>query len=50
MLQSTPYINYTDGSLADGIAGGATIDMGSGGIGAAKDLAFVLQSGSLPYS
>jgi SecD/SecF fusion protein len=50
VLQSTPYINYTDGSLADGIAGGATIDMGSGGIGAAKDLAFVLQSGSLPYT
>jgi SecD/SecF fusion protein len=50
VLQSTPYIDYTNGSLSDGIAGGATIDMGNGGLGAAKDLAFVLQSGSLPYS
>ena len=49
VLQSTPYIDYTNSSLADGIAGGATIDMGSGGFQAAKDLAFVLQSGSLPY-
>ncbi len=49
VLQSTPYIDYTDHSLADGIAGGATIQMGAGGIGAAKSLALVLQSGSLPY-
>jgi SecD/SecF fusion protein len=48
-LQSTPYIDYTDPKLSDGIAGGATIsNMGS--IGAAKSLALVLQSGSLPYS
>ena len=49
VLESTPYIDYTDGALADGIAGGATIQMGSGGIGSAKDLALILQSGSLPY-
>ncbi|HEY1563103.1 MAG TPA: protein translocase subunit SecD, partial [Gaiellaceae bacterium] len=49
VLQSTPYIDYTDSSLADGIAGQATIQMGAGGLGAAKDLALVLQSGSLPY-
>jgi SecD/SecF fusion protein len=50
VLQSTPYIDYTNSSLADGIAGGATIQMGAGGIGAAQNLAFVLQSGSLPYT
>ena len=49
VLESTPYIDWTDGSLADGIAGGATIQMGSGGLKAAKDLALILQSGSLPY-
>jgi SecD/SecF fusion protein len=49
VLESTPYIDYTNSSLADGIAGGATIsNMGS--IQAAKDLALVLQSGSLPYT
>jgi len=50
VLESTPYIDYTDPSLADGIAGGARITMGSGGLAAAKDLALVLQSGSLPYT
>jgi SecD/SecF fusion protein len=51
VLQSTPYIDYTDGQLSDGIGGGqAQIQMGSGGMGAAKDLALVLQSGSLPYT
>jgi SecD/SecF fusion protein len=50
VLQSTPYIDYTDPSLSDGIAGGARITMGSGGLQAAKDLALVLQSGSLPYT
>jgi SecD/SecF fusion protein len=50
VLQSTPYIDYTDNSLSLGIAGGnARISMGSGGLKAAKDLALVLQSGSLPY-
>jgi len=50
VLQSTPYIDYTDSSLSLGIAGGsARITMGAGGLKAAKDLALVLQSGSLPY-
>jgi SecD/SecF fusion protein len=50
VLQSTPYIDYTDNSLSLGIAGGnARITMGAGGLKAAKDLALVLQSGSLPY-
>jgi SecD/SecF fusion protein len=47
-LKSTPYIDYTDNALSDGIAGGATIsNMGS--LDAANHLALVLQSGSLPY-
>ncbi len=51
VLESTPYIDYTDASLSDGIGGGqARITIGAGGIGAAKDLALVLQSGSLPYT
>ncbi|HKC78456.1 MAG TPA: protein translocase subunit SecD, partial [Gaiellaceae bacterium] len=51
VLQSTPYIDYTDPSLSLGIAGGnARITMGSGGLTAAKNLALVLQSGSLPYT
>jgi SecD/SecF fusion protein len=50
VLQSTPYIDYTNNSLADGIAGQATIQMGAGGIKDAQDLALILQSGSLPYS
>jgi SecD/SecF fusion protein len=50
VLQSTPYIDYTNSSLSEGIqGGGATIQMGSGGLGAAKNLALILQSGSLPY-
>jgi SecD/SecF fusion protein len=51
VLQSTPYIDYTDGSLSDGIGGGqAQITMGNGGLGQANDLALILKSGSLPYS
>jgi SecD/SecF fusion protein len=50
VLQSTPYIDYTQSSLQDGIAGGAEIQMGSGGQKAAKDLALVLQTGALPYN
>jgi SecD/SecF fusion protein len=51
VLQSTPYIDYTQPDLSLGIAGGnARITMGSGGLSAAKDLALVLQSGSLPYT
>jgi preprotein translocase subunit SecD len=51
VLESTPYIDYTDPILSLGIAGGsARITMGTGGVKAAKDLALVLQSGSLPYT
>jgi SecD/SecF fusion protein len=51
VLQSTPYIDYTDGSLSDGIGGGqAQITMGAGGLGQANDLALILKSGSLPYT
>ncbi|HEU5477389.1 MAG TPA: protein translocase subunit SecD [Gaiellaceae bacterium] len=49
VLQSTPYIDWTDPTLSLGIPGQATIQMGSGGFGAAKNLALILQSGSLPY-
>jgi SecD/SecF fusion protein len=49
VLESTPYINYLDRSLSDGIAGGATIsNMGS--LKDANDLALVLQTGALPYT
>jgi SecD/SecF fusion protein len=49
-LQATPYIDYTNHTLSEGIVGnGATIsDMGT--MKAANDLALVLQSGSLPYT
>jgi SecD/SecF fusion protein len=50
VLQSTPYIDYTQASLQNGISGGAEIQMGSGGQSAAKDLALVLQTGALPYN
>jgi SecD/SecF fusion protein len=51
VLQSTPYIDYTQGDLSDGIGGGqAQITMGAGGMGQANDLALILKSGSLPYS
>ena len=49
VLESTPYIDYTDRSLSDGIAGNAVINNISS-MGAAKDLALVLQTGSLPYT
>jgi SecD/SecF fusion protein len=45
-LQSTPYIDYTDPSLQDGIAGGAQITTGSQT--EAKNLALILQTGALP--
>ena len=47
-LQSTPYIDYTDASLSPGIVGNAIITEPSAK--AAGQTAFVLQSGSLPYS
>jgi SecD/SecF fusion protein len=48
VLQSTPYIDYTQSSLQNGIAGGAQITTGSQG--EAKDLATVLQTGALPVT
>jgi SecD/SecF fusion protein len=45
-IRSTPYIDYTDSTLSDGISGAAIIDVQS--FGEAKDLALVLQTGALP--
>jgi SecD/SecF fusion protein len=45
-IRSTPYIDYTDSTLSDGISGNAIIDVQS--YGEAKDLALVLQTGALP--
>jgi SecD/SecF fusion protein len=47
-LKSTPYIDYTDSSLQDGIAGGAQITTGDQT--EAKNLALVLQTGALPVT
>jgi SecD/SecF fusion protein len=47
-LQSTPYIDYTDSSLQDGISGGAQISTGSQS--EANNLALILQTGALPVS
>jgi SecD/SecF fusion protein len=47
-LQETPYIDYTDPSLSQGIAGNAQITEPSAD--AARSTALVLQSGSLPYT
>jgi preprotein translocase subunit SecD len=47
-LQSTPYIDYTDAQLQNGIAGGAQITTGSQS--EAKNLALILQTGALPVS
>jgi SecD/SecF fusion protein len=49
VLESTPYIDYTDRSLSDGIAGGARISNMSS-LQDAKNLALVLQTGALPYT
>ena len=48
-LQSVPYIDYCKNP--QGIPGdnGAVIDVGNGGIGEAKRLALILQTGALPY-
>jgi SecD/SecF fusion protein len=47
-LQSTPYIDYTDSTLSQGIVGNAQITEPSAS--AAAKTALVLQSGSLPYT
>jgi SecD/SecF fusion protein len=48
VLDTTPYIDYTDASLQNGIAGGAQISTSSQS--EAKNLALVLQTGALPYN
>ena len=47
VLESTPYIDYTDPTLQNGIAGGAEITTGDQT--SAKNLALILQTGALPY-
>jgi SecD/SecF fusion protein len=47
-IQSTPYIDYTDPSLAQGISGGAQITTGDQK--SANDLATILQTGALPVT
>jgi SecD/SecF fusion protein len=50
-LKSTPYINFTDRSLQNGISGNAQIELGQGSpFKDAQDLALVLQTGALPVS
>ncbi|HXR12741.1 MAG TPA: protein translocase subunit SecD, partial [Gaiellaceae bacterium] len=48
VLESTPYIDYTDPTLQNGISGGAEITTGSQS--SAKSLALILQTGALPYN
>jgi SecD/SecF fusion protein len=51
VVESTPYIDYTNSSLSSGISGNAEIQLGANGtIGEAKNLALVLQTGALPYN
>ena len=47
-IRSFPIIDFTDPSLADGIAGGSAQISGLESIDEAKDLALVLQTGALP--
>ncbi len=47
-LRSTPYIDYTDPTLSQGIVGNAQISEPNAK--SAKNTALVLQSGSLPYT
>jgi SecD/SecF fusion protein len=49
-LKSTPYIDYTDSTLSLGIPPGNGAQITTASAQQAKNLAFVLQSGSLPYS
>ena len=49
-LKSTPYIDYTDSTLSLGIPPGNGAQITAGSSTQAKNLAFVLQSGSLPYT
>jgi SecD/SecF fusion protein len=47
-IRSFPIIDFTDPSLADGIAGGSAQITGLDSLDEAKDLALVLQTGALP--
>ena len=47
-MESDPRIDYTDSSLADGIAGGKAEITGDFTVQEAKDLALVLNTGALP--
>ncbi|MGH3037886.1 MAG: protein translocase subunit SecD [Gaiellaceae bacterium] len=47
-IRSFPIIDFTDPTLADGIAGGSAQITGLDSIDEAKDLALVLQTGALP--
>jgi SecD/SecF fusion protein len=49
-LKSTPYIDYTQSSLSLGIAPGNGAEITTATSAQANNLAFVLQSGSLPYT
>jgi SecD/SecF fusion protein len=49
VLESTPYIDYTDPSLSAGIGGGQA-QITTGTLSDAQSIAFVLKSGSLPYT
>jgi preprotein translocase subunit SecD len=49
-LQSTPYIDYTDSNLSLGIPPGNGAQITEPSQAAARRMAFVLQSGSLPYT
>ena len=47
-IESSPYIDYTDTSLSDGIAGGGAVINGMQSTHEAKQLAVVLETGALP--
>jgi preprotein translocase subunit SecD len=49
-LKSTPYIDYTDPNLSLGIPPGNGVEITEPSRAAAQRLAFVLRSGSLPYT
>jgi SecD/SecF fusion protein len=48
VVESSPYIDYTDNSLSGGIAGGGAVINGIQSTHEAKQLALVLQTGALP--
>ena len=48
-LQAAPFIDYTDAALSLGISGGYAVIDNMASLQAARNLALVLRSGSLPY-